>query len=317
MSNKILITGSSGFLGSNLQNLLHQYNYQIYAASRTNKIENNNTNLYLNLEDTNSFDSILKNKSIVIHCAGIAHSDSVNEKDYYNINYWPTINLYKKCSKHNVKKFFFISSINVSVNNVSNNNTPINESHVSENYDYYTKYKILAEKKLIQLSLNNSCDLIILRPGLIYGPKVKGNFNLLIKLLNKNIPLPFGNCNNVRDMISVYNFALIIHKLIDKKKLNYQIYNISDGKRLEFLTFLKIIKDKLGKKNYLFFNFPKKFLKALFYILFKKKYYNRLYNSLIINNNRLKNEIDWETHYTIDYGLKKTCDYYMKKNNDL
>ncbi len=315
MVKKILITGSSGFLGSNLLYLLKKYNYNVYGASRNR--DNNKKNIYFNLEDHKSFASLLKDKSIVIHCAGIAHSNGVKNEDYFKYNYLPAISLYKACSKSMVKKFFFISSINVSVDQRSNINLPINEEYISNNFDFYTKNKILTENKLLELSLKNNCQLIILRPGLIYGPGVKGNLNNLIKLLNKDIPLPFGNCCNVRDMISVYNFSAIIHKLIKKKKLNYQIYNISDGQRLEFLTFLKIIKKKLGKKNYLFFNLNKKILKFIFIILFKKQYFNKLFSNLLINNNRLKNEINWIPEYEIEYGIEKTCSYFIKSKNEL
>ena len=312
----VLITGSSGFLGKNLISLLKKYDYEIYGTTRTQKKAHTIKTTYFDLEKINSFDDSIKNKSIVIHCAGIAHRNGINESKYYNLNYISTVNLYKKCDKNNVKIFIFISSINVCINNNSDVSNPINENEISDNFDKYTKYKILAEKKLIELSKIYNCVLIILRPGLIYGPGVKGNLKSLIQLLNKNFPLPFGNCHNQRDMISVFNIALIIHKLIEKKNLSNQIFNISDGERIKFLTFLKIIKIKLGKKRFFFFNVNKTFLKLFFGIFYKKNYYNKLYDNLLINNDRIIKEINWKSHFSIEYGIEKTCESFIKQKDD-
>lgn len=312
----ILITGINGFLGSNLNNLLSKYNYNIYGTSQSKNNNNNDSVYYLDLKNFNNIEKILNGIDALIHCAGIAHTNIKNKNIYQDINYQGTINLYDKCEKYKVKKFIFISSINVCVSNLENLNYPINEDTYSNNLNNYSNSKKMAEDELISKSKKYTCQLIILRPGLIYGPNVKGNFRNLLKLLNLNIPLPFNNCKNKRDLISVFNFSVIINKIISKEKLNHKIYNISDNDNIDFHQLLILIKKNLNKKYNLFFKINSKFLYFIFIIFGQKKTYYSLYNNLKIDTSRLFREIDQTSFFSTNYAIRKTCTDFLKTKND-
>ncbi|MFX8649014.1 NAD-dependent epimerase/dehydratase family protein, partial [Acinetobacter baumannii] len=77
--------------------------------------------------------------------------------------------------------------------------------------DPYGLSKYEAEQSLLNLAQNSMMEVVIIRPALIYGPNVKANFNSMINLAAKGIPLPVGCLDNKRSMVSIYNLSDFIN----------------------------------------------------------------------------------------------------------
>ena len=69
----------------------------------------------------------------------------------------------------------------------------------------YSKSKYQAENIITKLCQDAYTDYTIIRSPLVYGNNLKGNFKRLIRLLEKNLPLPFKSINNKRSYVSIYN----------------------------------------------------------------------------------------------------------------
>lgn len=302
---QILITGASGFIGRNLLN--HQRFKKAICIGTTNPLTGNKF-IYFDLL-TDDLDIIpFKKVDCVIHLAGLAHEVSkkrtnLNLNRYLEINTEATIKLAIKASENNVKKFIFISSIKVLGeetlgNNKFNHKSPYNPK------DSYAISKMLAEKKLLQLSEKSDMRFIIIRPPLVYGKNVKGNFLSLYKILKIKIPLPFGSIKNKRSILSINNFIDILIKCIDIHLPSNSIFVVKDNKDISTPELILTIAKSMDIKNPLF-NFPLFFLKIIFKLLGKNNDFYKLTNSLVVDQTNTCITLGWQPKYEINSELNK------------
>ena len=200
LSNKtILITGANGFVGSFLlRKLLLYKNYKLKIVSRKNiNIHGDNAEVIL-IKDLNAFNdwaTLLEDVDYIFHLVGVSHFSNKlkNEKDYfYKINVHLTKKIVEGAAISKVKKIIFLSSIKVN-GEFTSDNTMFSEKDIPKPQDAYGKSKLEAERGLFDLAENTDMELTVIRPPIIYGPGVKGNFDKLIKILLLGFPLPFGS----------------------------------------------------------------------------------------------------------------------------
>ena len=166
---KISITGSTGFVGTNLISFLKD----------NNEIE------AVNLRDCNEI-KINKYSEIVIHLAGKAHDlkKNSNKDEYYKINLDLTINVFEAFLKSNAETFIFMSTVKAVADYC---NDILTENQIPNPQTHYGKSKLLAEEYILSKQLPEGKKIYILRPCMIHGPGNKGNLNLLYKLVKIGI----------------------------------------------------------------------------------------------------------------------------------
>ena len=308
----ILITGSNGFIGSELIKYLANSNkYKIFAVSRKQIFfyHINIKNYYINDSNIYSFfNNIFEDIDIVVHLAGIAHQFKDNlesKKKYYDINTFFTKKLLEQSIKKKVKKFIFISSVKVyGEQNLNNDpNKPFSYLDKPNPMNDYSKSKYQAENIITKLCQDAYTDYTIIRSPLVYGNNLKGNFERLIRLLEKNLPLPFKSITNKRSYVSIYNLIDFIEICILNKKSNNKIFLISDSTNLSTPELINKISLSIGKKNKLFF-FPTKILYLFFFIFNKKKDFNRITSSLTVDISNTYKILNWKPKITFDQSLK-------------
>ena len=90
-------------------------------------------------------------------------------------------------------------------------------------------------------------DVVILRPQLLYGPRVKVNILKLIQWVDKGIPLPLGGVKNKRSLLSLSNFADVISKCLVDPGAGGQTFTVCDGDDVSSGELLERIAKALGK----------------------------------------------------------------------
>ena len=303
---KVMISGSNGFVGSNLKKYLLRKNYLTSSFDR-NDIKNI-------LDDNNYLNSKLLIKklskvAIFIHCAGIAHKPiNKHDKKYIkelNINL--TKKIYSLCIKCRVNKFIFISSSKV-MGECSLNNEKFNESCIPIPNDYYALSKLKAENILQEIDNEFSTKLIILRPPIIYGPGVKGNFLTLIKGIYKGYPIPIVKNNKTRSFLSINNFNSIINKCIKEDNINKIMYLISDDNDISIEELICRIAECLGKKPRIIY-IPNFVVEKIIKIIFKRIYF-KIYSSFNLDMEKFKDFYNWQS-LKDDNSLKDTVNNYL------
>ena len=202
---KILITGSSGFIGKSLCKKLSKSGKQIRATVRTTNSFSKNTDIeYVFVRDIilkTNWKDILVDVDCIIHCAGRAHVMNEKNKDtskiFQSVNVQGTKQLAEQASKAEVKRFIFLSSVKVNgecTYNIDNKDVSIVRKRIfSYNdlpnpQDSYALSKFEAENVLWEISSRTGLEVSILRLPLVYGYGVKGNLANLLKLIAFRIP---------------------------------------------------------------------------------------------------------------------------------
>ncbi len=245
-NNVICISGINGFIGRNLKVNLEN-SYKITNFDRIDL--KNSSKMTQKINDTSA--------KVIIHLAGLAHNtnrtDLLQDHNYYYTNTELTKNIYNAFLNSNAHTFIFMSSVKA----VSDNPVNIVTENTSPNpQSVYGKSKLLAENFILSQRIPNNKRFFILRPSLVFGPGVKGNLNMLVKLVKNRIPYPLGLYENQRTYCSIENLNFIIEEIIENHEISSGIYNVSDNDRLSTKELINLISTKLNVKP-LIYNIPK------------------------------------------------------------
>jgi UDP-glucose 4-epimerase len=290
MISKILLTGSSGFIGSKL----------------FCRLSGNVSILNFRLEHV-VWDKYLNGIDTVVHLAAQLNiqddlSSNLKEDIYYN-NTIKTHILAQKAALAGVKRFIFLSSIKVNGNSTSYGKSFTEIDHPLPS-DPYAVSKYNAENFLRQICCESGMEFVIIRPPLVYGPGVKGNFAMLRKVILTGIPIPLALLNNKRSFISVDNLIDFILLCCNHPKAANNIFLVSDGFDISTYELLKIMSIIAGTNN-LMIPFPIWILKLVAYLLGRKSDFDKLSYNLRIDINKSRTLLGWSPPFSIQEEISK------------
>ena len=283
---KILITGQNGFIGKALFDLLKQQGHQVRGTVRNeNKIEEGLDIIAVgDISSTTDWSTALKDIETVIHLANRAHvlNDQVSDPltIFREVNVAGTIHLAKQALESRVKRFIFISSIKVNGEKTDEHSFSVEDRPNPQ--DPYAISKLEAEDALREISTQSTMEIVIIRPPLVYGQGVKGNFKRLSRLVELGIPLPFASIKNKRSLISLEKLVQLLSRAIIDPTVANQTLLVSDNKDLSTPQLIKKIAKSIGKPERLF-PFPVKLLKILGKLTGQRKAISRLTENLQID----------------------------------
>lgn len=227
----VLLTGSTGFIGSNILKELEKKNEKIILLGRkaNPKYKTFDCDFLTDKVPLNAFNDI----DTVIHSAGCAHDidNKILSESYFKINTHTVVEMAKISIQKGVKSFIFISSVKAA-----------NPS------DIYGMSKQKAERRLLEMSKNSDMQIIIVRPALVYGKKVKGNLELMMNGIKKGWFPPIPETENKRSMIHVDDLVDVIFFLKNFSNLEGGIFIATDGRVYSTAEIYDIFCNILGKK---------------------------------------------------------------------
>jgi nucleoside-diphosphate-sugar epimerase len=311
---KVLITGGTGFIGGHLLPLLVEKKYLVILAVRHSF--SNPQNLPLSsvsigeINEQTHWGEALQDVDVVIHLAARAHQlndQSANpETEFQRVNTQGTINLARQAIQAGVKHFIFISSVGAIATLSSDILTEETPCHPDSPYG---RSKRQAEIGLIELCNGSGMDWTILRPTLVYGAGNPGNMERLIKLIEKNLPLPLGSINNKRSFIYVGNLVDAIVKCINHSQAKNEIFMISDDEDLSTPSLITRLGSALKKTPFLL-PFPINLLKLAGQITGQVDVVDRLLGLLQVDSSKIREKLKWLPPYTVNEGLQITANWF-------
>ena len=312
--NKICITGANGFIGRSICKSFKNSNVHIRAFSRNKNLQIKSNNIeFIKIDDfmNTKWKDLVYGYDCIVHCAGLVPSNYEKNKfkDYSLINIEGTSYLAKQCAKANVKKFIFLSSINVLGSN-TNFNRPFIYNDEPKPITDYGLSKLEAEKQLKKISQETGLEVVIIRPPIVYGPSASGNLKRLIKLVNSGIPLPFKNIRNQRSLLGISNLVDVIKLCIENPNAAGKTFLVSDGEDLSTPELINHIASALGRSSKLFF-IPEFVLKIISKILRKEGEMDRLLGSLQVDINFTCKVLNWKPSAKVAEEIKR-----MVQNNE-
>jgi len=309
ISLKLLLTGSTGFIGSRLATVLHSNPDINLTAAVRRRIEIPAAHIVevQGLDANTDWSAALTGQQVVIHAAARAHiiKDEVPDPlaEYRRVNVGGTLNLGRQAAAAGVQRFIFISSINVNGEQTSLG-SPFSVDDVVAPKDVTGVSKWEAEQGLQQLASETGMEVVIIRPPLVYGPGVKGNFASMISLVKKGLPLPLGAIHNKRSLVAVDNLVDLIITCIDHPAAANQVFLAGDGQDLSTTELLRGVAEAMGKPSRLI-PVPASMLKLGATMLGKKAVAQRLLGSLQVDISKARSLLGWEPPVSVEEGLKR------------
>lgn len=296
----VLLTGGTGFIGSNIISYLKENSINTKSLSREE--------VWGDL----SFDGDV---DVIIHTAGKAHDlkQTGNVSEYYKANYELTKKLYDAFLVSKAKRFIFISSVKAIADDAQET---LMEDAVPNPLTPYGKSKLRAEEYMISQELPLNKSYYILRPCMTHGPGNKGNLNLLFKLVKSGMPYPLGDFNNQRSFLSVQNLCFIMKELINRNDIPGGIYNVSDDEALSTNDVVTILFESLNKKPKLW-KIPVYAVNLLaqvsdiFHLPLTTGKLKKLTESYVVSNEKIKKFLNKPFPITARKGLQITALFFL------
>ncbi|MFB2704997.1 MULTISPECIES: UDP-glucose 4-epimerase family protein [Marinobacter] len=314
---RVLVTGASGFVGSAVvKRLLAQSDsYEVVAVARTARADDGpgfRSVSGLELLNCEGWAAALHGVDVVVHCAARAHVMKDQSLDplaeYRRVNVDGALNLASEASKAGVKRFVFISTVKVHGED-TNRRAPFCEADKPVPEDAYARSKHEAELKLKAFCEQAGMELVVVRPPLVYGPGVKGNFASLLKLCNLPIPLPFGSMKNKRSMVYVGNLADFLVQCVSLPAAAREVFLVSDDETLSLTELLAELRRAQGRSPWLVI-VPVFLFRFAAVLLGKSSSIERLTGELRIDSTKARHVLGWSAPYSVKEGLKLTVDDY-------
>lgn len=276
----IVISGASGFVGQNLIS---------YLDTKGKKINP------LNLRDLNWKNLIPKSAQAIIHLAGKAHDteNASSDEEYFTINTYLTISLFKEFLKLDIRDFIYFSSVKAVADTV---NGVLTEDADANPMTPYGKSKMAAEEYLLNQVLPCGKRLFIIRPCMIHGPGNKGNLNLLYNIVKNRIPWPLACFYNERSFLSIDNLSYLINEILSNEHVKSGVYNFADDDSMSTNELVTLMSETLNKKSQLW-KIPSWVIRIVVKIgdilplPLNSERLKKLTESYVVSNDKIKSEL--------------------------
>jgi nucleoside-diphosphate-sugar epimerase len=315
---KILITGVSGFVGQAVCKRLRQDGHHVLAGT-TRKTSSDagpeRVPLYnvSEIGPETDWTQAISGAEIVIHLAARVHIMKERSSNpfaaFRRVNSEGTKALAEQASAAGVKRFVFISTIKVA--GEMSPDTGFTERDIASPEDHYSTSKWQAEQALADIAKTTKMEIVILRPPMVYGPGVKGNFNALFRAIRAGIILPLGSIQNKRSLLFVGNLADAIASVATHPDAGNQTFVVSDGGNISTPELIQKISASLGKKARVI-NFPLSLLELGGLLIGKSSITKRLTRSLTVDINHIRTHLGWQPPFSMEEGLRETTAWFNR-----
>jgi UDP-glucose 4-epimerase len=282
---RVLVTGSSGFVGRHLVASLVQAGMRVRAATRQPGslpgVSGVEAVRVADLAGPVDWETALDGVDAIVHLAGIAHvGGSLGAEAYARINRRATGELAEACMRRGVRRFVFMSSIRAQ----SGAWAPevLTEADAARPTEDYGRSKLGAENDLRASALAWT----ILRPTAIYGAGVKGNFATLLRLARLPLPLPFGAFSARRSLLGLDNLARAVRFVLEDGATIRQTYIVADPEPVGLAEMRAAMRAGLGRGPGLI-ALPPSGIKTLLHFAGRDDLWERLGGELVADPRKL------------------------------
>jgi len=330
---KVFLTGATGFVGSALLNRFAVDGFKLGALVRNasvvlpDGVENvvgdlsglardchvadaSQNDSYSVGDPSASLGMTLQNCDVVVHAAARAHimkDESVDPLvEYRKVNRDATLALARLAAESGVKRFVFVSSIKVNGEFTRPGHSFLpNDSFVPT--DPYGLSKYEAEQGLLAMAKETGMEVVIIRPPLVYGPNVKGNFASMVNWVKKGVPLPLGAVHNLRSLVALDNLVDFVALCADREKAPKaanEVFLISDGADVSTSDLLRKVASSQGVKSRLL-PLPVSVMTFVAKMLGKGAVADRLFGNLQVDSSKAQELLGWQPVVTMDEALER------------
>jgi|SRR5208337_1167247 len=325
----ILVTGSEGFVGSQLCRELLRRGSSVLAARRAGREGRTAEEKEISQRGTKAqetphlhtiglgdigpdtdWSAALSGMDAVVHLAARVHMMKETAADplaeFRMVNVAGTRRLAEAAAQAGVKRLVFLSSVKVNGEATGKGREPFREGDPPRPEDDYGVSKWEAEQTLRETERQTGIEVVIIRPPLIYGPAVKANFLNLIRLIERGMPLPFGGIRNQRSLLGLTNVVDLICCCLEHPAAAGETFLASDGDDVSTPELVCRIARSLDKPARLL-QVPEWLINLGGKVTGKSNEAKRLCGSLQIDSSKVRLVLGWTPPCTMAEELRRVA----------
>jgi nucleoside-diphosphate-sugar epimerase len=227
--------------------------------------------------------------------------------EFRRVNVEGTCRLAGMAAETGVRRMLLVSSVKV---NGEGAGRPYTEADPPQPGDPYGVSKWEAEQALTEIGSRSGMQWSVLRPPLVYGPGVGGNFLALLATVARGLPLPVGAIHNRRSLVYVGNLVDAIRVCLLHPRAANELFLVSDGEDLSSPDLVRRLADAMSRQARIV-SVPLWMLRVAGILTGRQAAVGRLMGSLSVDITRLRGALGWGPSYTVDEGLQKTVRWYL------
>ena len=301
---RIAITGAARFTGPPLAAHLERAGHALVRLGRAGAD--------LGATSSPTLEPRLTGCDVLVHLAARAHVTRETAADplaeFRRVNVAGSARLAAAAVRAGVRRLVFISSIGVLGNATAGR--PFTSADPAAPRDAYAISKWEAEQALARVP---SLELVVVRPPLVYGPRVRGNFLRLLALITRRLPLPFGAVDNRRSFIGVDNLCDFLATCALHPAAAGERFVVSDDHDVSTPELLAIIGRGLGQRVRLL-RIPIGLLRAAAAVAGRSADLERLVGSLSVDSTHARRLLGWRAPLPFEAGMLAMTDWYKRES---
>jgi len=318
----VLVTGATGFVGRHLCESLAAVGYAVVGTTRSRVANVASLNCELRtIADVGGevdWGPILADVDYVVHLAARVHVMREVEEDpltsFRRVNVMGTEKLLRHKGMRGVRRFVYLSS--VKVHGEETTDAPFSASDRPMPVDPYGQSKLEAEQLVEDVGAELGIETVIIRPPLVYGPGVSGNFVRLLSLVKKGVPLPFGRVENTRSLVGVHNLCDLLRVCLTNADAAGKRFLISDKEDVSTPELIRLIARSMSRSARLI-PVPVPMLRLAAKMLGRSAEVSRLIGSLQVDIEETMQTLNWKPPVTLADGIQSTVTWYEEQEADV
>lgn len=318
MSNIFAVTGANGFVGRALCAEAVKRGKAVRGITRTPCILPPGVENVVvgNVDGDTRWADALAGCDVIVHLAARVHIMHDKSRDplaeFRRINTQGTVRLAQSAVDAGVRRLVNVSSIGVNGSSTVGNKV-FTDQDKPDPHNPYSLSKWEAEQALQGIQQLGSIEIITVRPPLIYGPGVGGNFLRLLGAVHRGIPLPLWATKNSRDLLYVGNLSDFLIVCAYHPSASGHTYMVSDGTPVSTNVLLRGLAVALDVRSRLF-PVPPYLLHAVGMMTGYTAEFERLLSSLRVDSSKVQRELGWFPPFSLQQGLQATADWYRSES---
>lgn len=311
---KILICGSTGFIGRNIcETLAKRQDLEIYGTYFKSKpYEHLMVNmLYADLTNKEDVDRVVKGMHIIIQAAATTSGvKDIVTKPYCHVTDNAIMNslIFRSAYEYKISHVVFFSCTVM----YQPSNNPVKETDFDANKGIYHNYfgvgwtKVYIEKLCEFYSRIENTKYTVIRHSNIYGPYDKfdlershvfgATMTKVMTAKDGSSIVVWGSGKEERDLLYISDLVNFVEIAIDKQESKFELFNVGYGSSISISNLVKRIIACSGKDIKIEYDLSQPTINT----------------KLCLDTDKAKTSIGWSPGVSLDEGIKKTMDWYMK-----
>lgn len=313
MSGPVVVTGAEGFVGRVLVARLRQEGRTVVPVTRAGLARRAGSPAPVDYADFGHWPELLEGAAAIVHLAARAHvvrDAAVDPLDEFRrANVAVTERLLEAAIHCGVPRFVFASSIGVLGND--SGSRAFTASDVPHPVEPYAMSKWEAEQRVASRTEGTDTRPVIVRPPLVYGPGVKGNFLRLLRLVHSGLPLPFAGLDAQRSFVGVENLCGLLVTCTQHPAAEGRTLLVADGEDVSLPGLLAAIGRGLGRPARLF-RAPWGLIEGLARLTGRGGDLTRLAGSLRVDDSATRHALGWRPGVRFEEGIHAMAESYLE-----